>query len=40
MDLNMNVRGFGVSLRGGVDLDTNGHPDVVVGGDNVAVVLR
>ena len=36
----MNVRGFGISLRGGVDLDNNGYPDLAVGADNVAVVLR
>ena len=41
-EVSSSLRGFGFSLSGGVDLDSNQYPDLVVGAahSNQAVLLR
>ena len=35
-----NIKNFGVSLKGNVDLDDDGHPDLIIGAKDLAIVVR
>ena len=41
-ELNLNLKGFGISFARGMDVDNNQYPDIIVGAhnSNSAVVLR
>ena len=41
-EINLNLRGFGISFARGLDVDNNDYPDIIVGAhnSNTAVVLR
>ena len=34
------IRNFGISMKGNVDLDDDGHPDLIIGAKDLAVIVR